>query len=260
MKPSLANEAATYEPPRCASAHAPGTAKWKISAPVCSVYPVDVTMTASVFDEVEYPESDGQPMAEGDEQGHVIRTLFGGYADLFRDDADVHVSGDLFWYPVQGNPRVCAAPDVMVIDGCLRDQNLKAYLPWQHGGLPPRLVVEVLSPSNTVVEMLDKQGFYERHGVTEYVFIDPFAFAIRAWVRSGDQFVTQLVTGPWVSPTTGVTYQFIGEEFVATGPDGRRWLRPEQEIARANSEAARAVAAETEVARLRAEIERLRQP
>ena len=218
-------------------------------------------------------------MAEGDAQGNVIRTLFSGYGDLFGDDADVHVSGDLFWYPVQGHPRICVAPDVMVIDGCLRDQNLKAYLPWQHGGLPPRLVVEVLSPSNTVVEMLDKQSFYERHGVTEYVFVDPFACAIRAWVRNGDQFVTQLVTGPWVSPTTGVTYQFIGEEFVAAGPDGRRWLRPEQEVARANTEAARAnteearanteaaranteaaraEAAEEEAHRLRAEIARLR--
>ena len=207
-----------------------------------------------------YPESDGEPMAEGDTQGDAIRLLVAGYRFLYRDQPDVHVSGDLFWYPVEGNPRVVIAPDVMVIDGCPRDIKLRTYLPWEHAGNPPRLAVEVLSPTNTVTQMLDKLAFYDRHRVSEYIFVDPFDHQVRAWLREGDALVPQLVPERWTSATTSVTLGFEDGEFVVTGPDGRRWLVPEEELARAETEAARAEAeaarAEAEAARAEAEAAR----
>ena len=210
-------------------------------------------MPAPDFDEVVYPESDGLPMAEGDVQGNVIRTLMAGYRYLYRDAPDVHVSGDMFWYPERGNNREVTAPDVMVIDGCPRDRELPSYLPWEHEGRPPRLVIEVLSPSNRPTEMIDKQAFYDRHGVEEYVYIDPFDCQVRAWVRAGGTLVTQLIPARWTSVTSGVTFGFEDGEFVAVGPEGRRWLRPEDEMARAETEAARA---ETEAARAETEAAR----
>ena len=224
-----------------------------------------MSMVSIGFDEVVYPESDGLPMAEGEEQGEVIRTLFPGYRHLYRDAEDVHVAGDMFWYPDRGNTRAVLAPDVMVIDGCRRDQNLSSYLPWDHAGNAPRLVIEVVSPSNKPTEMLDKLAFYDRHGVEEYIYIDPFERQIRAWVRGGGVLVTQLVPDSWTSVTSGVIFAFVNEAFVATGPDGRRWLRVEDELARAEAEAARAEAesaradrAEAEAAQLREELDRLR--
>ena len=208
---------------------------------------------------VHYPDSDGKPMTEGDRQGNAIRLLMTGFRWLYRFESDIHVSGDVMWYPVQGNPRISAAPDVMVIEACARDQEVGRYVAWEHGGLAPSFVIEVLSPTNTAAEMLDKLAFYERHGVGEYVLIDPFQEQIRAWVRRGGVLVTELVTGPWTSPFCSVTFSY-DEGLNVFGPDRRRWLPPEQELLRANTEAERARAeaerANTEAVRANTEAER----
>jgi hypothetical protein len=41
----------------------------------------------------------------------------GNLAALFADRPDVFVAGDLLWYPVEGRPDICRAPDVMVAIG-----------------------------------------------------------------------------------------------------------------------------------------------
>ena len=54
---------------------------------------------------VEYPSGDGKPMAENDWQ---LRAILGSVAALdlyFEDRPDVYVSGDLFIYYEEGNPR-----------------------------------------------------------------------------------------------------------------------------------------------------------
>ncbi len=52
---------------------------------------------------IEYPDSDGQPMADNTVQFRWIQTLQGGLDVLFRDDPNVFVAGDLLWYPVEGD-------------------------------------------------------------------------------------------------------------------------------------------------------------
>ena len=66
---------------------------------------------------VEYPESDGKPMADNTVQFRWIVKLQGGLDVLFRDDLKVFVAGDLLWYPVEGNNKLRMAPDVMVAFG-----------------------------------------------------------------------------------------------------------------------------------------------
>ena len=44
---------------------------------------------------VEYPSSDGKPIAENTIQYRWIVTIQGGLDALFRDDANVFVAGDL---------------------------------------------------------------------------------------------------------------------------------------------------------------------
>ena len=203
---------------------------------------------------VFYPESDGKPMTEGDQQGNAIRLLMAGFRYLYASEPNVHVSGDVMWYPVQGDPRISAAPDVMVIESCARDQNIGRYCAWEHGGQPPRFAIEVLSPSNRAAEMLDKLAFYDRHGVGEYVFIDPFHDQIRAWVRRGGTLISELVTGTWESPFTSVTFGYDDDGLHVFGPDGRRWLSPEAERAHARAEIARVAG---EAAQAKAEIARV---
>jgi hypothetical protein len=65
--------------------------------------------------QIVYPESDGQPMADNTLQFRWIVTVQGGIDALFKDDSNVFVAGDLLWYPVEGNPKICTAPDILVV-------------------------------------------------------------------------------------------------------------------------------------------------
>ena len=67
--------------------------------------------------QITYPQSDGQPMADNTKQFRWIATIENGIEALFHDDPEVFVAGDLFWYPVEGDPTTRMAPDTMVVFG-----------------------------------------------------------------------------------------------------------------------------------------------
>ena len=54
---------------------------------------------------VEYPSSDGRPMAENDWQPHAMIDALGVLDRYFEDREDVHVSGDLLVHSEEGNPK-----------------------------------------------------------------------------------------------------------------------------------------------------------
>ncbi len=83
-------------------------------------------------EEIEYPESDGKPMADNTLQYDWLTWIKGGLDFVFRDDPNVFIAGDLFWYPVQGNSRIRRAPDVMVALGRSLKGTGRTYL----GGSP----------------------------------------------------------------------------------------------------------------------------
>ncbi len=173
--------------------------------------------------EATYPESDGQPMADNTVQFRWIVTLQGGLAALFRDRADVFVAGDLLWYPVEGHPDICTAPDVMVVLGRPKEER-GAYLQWREEDIAPQVVFEVLSPSNTVTEMNRKLRFYDRHGVEEYYLYDPDSVELQGWQRvSGRLTVIEPISG-WVSPLLGIRFEIGAEELVVYRPNGQRFL------------------------------------
>jgi hypothetical protein len=72
---------------------------------------------------VIYPETDGQPIAEKTVQFEWIVAIKEGSEALFLDRRDVFVAGDLFWYPVEGDPKTRAAPEEQ-----RRAERLKAQL------------------------------------------------------------------------------------------------------------------------------------
>ena len=102
---------------------------------------------------VFYPESDGQPMAENTEQFDWIVLIKLGLEWLFVERQDVFVAGDLLWYPVEGDNKTCAAPDVMVAFG--RPKGFRgSYLQWLEDGIPPQVTFEIVSPGNTIPELM----------------------------------------------------------------------------------------------------------
>ncbi len=155
---------------------------------------------------VVYPESDGQPIAENTLQFRWIVTIKEGLEAVFRDRQDVFIAGDLFWYPVEGDPKIRVAPDVMIVFGRPK-RDRRSYLQWEEGGIAPQVIFEILSPGNRTWEMEQKLLFYERYGVQEYYVYDPEMIELSGWLREKDELRE-------ISPINGWTSQLLGIRFV----------------------------------------------
>jgi hypothetical protein len=178
-------------------------------------------------DAVVYPESDGKPMADNTLQWDWMVKIVGELRTQYTGQ-EVFVAGDLFWYPVKGEPRVVAAPDALVVFG--RPPGYRGiYKQWEEGGIAPQVVFEVLSPNNTDDEMDEKLDFYDRHGVEEYYLIDPYQEQYEGYVRRRNRLSpvpTRKLNGH-VSPRLGVRF-VIGDELKLFGPDGREFQTREE--------------------------------
>jgi Uma2 family endonuclease len=174
-------------------------------------------------DEPIYPESDGRPMAENTLQFQWIVTIEGGLDALFRDRPDVFVAGDLLWYPVEGSPKIRAAPDALVVFGRPKGHR-GSYLQWREDDIPPQVVFEVLSPGNRPAEVVEKFLFYQRYGVEEFYVYDPQTGELTGWVRANGGLEAVPEMRGWVSPRLGVRFDLEGDELRLSGPDGRRFL------------------------------------
>ena len=81
---------------------------------------------------VDYPSSDGRPMAESDFQRTPLIYAVDRLRQHFRSRRDVYVSGNLLLYYQEGNPRAVVAPDVFVVLG-VSNTDRSSYLLWTRG-------------------------------------------------------------------------------------------------------------------------------
>jgi Uma2 family endonuclease len=170
--------------------------------------------------EIVYPDCDGEPMSDNTLQWEWMVTVKGGVDALFRDDPDVFVAGDLLWYPVEGDPTIRMAPDVMVVFG--RPKGYRgSYMQWREGGIAPQVVFEILSPGNRAGKMIRKFQFYDRYGVEEYYVYNPETYEITGWLRSGAGLQEIPEMAGWVSPRLGIRFGTGVEGLKLYGPDGR---------------------------------------
>ena len=122
--------------------------------------------------DIEYPESDGQPMAETDVHRNEMSYLIGALALRYQDVPDVYVSGNLFFYFVQGDPRAVVAPDVFLVRG-VPNRERRIYKLWDEGRVPS-LIIELTSDSTQDDDIDKKKLIYQHLGVDEYFLHDPF--------------------------------------------------------------------------------------
>jgi Uma2 family endonuclease len=195
--------------------------------------------------EIIYPDSDGEPMAENTIQYQYIITIQVGLDAMYADDPDVFVAADLFWYPVEGRRDIKTAPDVMVAFGRPKGDR-GSYMQWEENGVAPQVVFEIISPGNTATEMKTKRKFYRRYGVEEYYEYDPESGSLDVWMRQGDFFRSTVIDKEWKSPRLGVTLKLEADGGLSVfAPDGRKFLRPVENVARAEQAETRAGQAET---------------
>ena len=183
-------------------------------------------MTTSVKptkDEIIYPSSDGQPMADSTIQYQWITKIQGGCDALFKDDPNVFVAGDLLWYPVEGSNTICQAPDVMIVFGVPKDAR-RSYRQWTENNIPPQVVFEIRSFSDSQTKINKKLAFYNRYGVDEYYLYDPEDAELIGWQRiEGLLEVIEPISG-WKSPRLGVRFELTDDGLELYRPDGQKFL------------------------------------
>jgi Uma2 family endonuclease len=170
-----------------------------------------------------YPDSDGKPMAENTTQYRWIVTIKGGLDIQYRDDPNVFVAGDLFWYPVEGHAEIHLAPDVLVALGRPRGER-RSYLQWMEDNVPPQVVFEILSPGNRQQEMDDKFAFFQRYGVEEYYLYDPEERRLEGWQRTGTLLTPILDLDGWISPRLEIRFDLSGPELRIFSREGRQFV------------------------------------
>ena len=169
---------------------------------------------------INYPESDGKPMADNTKQFHWITVIKQNLDWLFAQDPQVFIAGDLFWYPVEGRPNIVTAPDVLVVFGRLKGDR-GSYKQWEENNIAPQVVFEILSPSNSKTEMEKKLIFYDRYGVEEYYIYDPDYQQLEGWLRGDNNSLENIPTiFNWVSPRLGIRFEQSEQELKLYRPDG----------------------------------------
>lgn len=215
-----------------------------------------------------YPDSDGKPMADNTKQFRWIVVIQQNIDWLYANDPNVFVAGDLLWYPIEGNNRICTAPDTMVAFGRPKGDR-DSYKQWEEDNIAPQVVFEILSPGNTKTEMEKKLLFYERHGVEEYYVYDPDTFELEGWQRREGYLDLIDPMQDWVSPHLNIRFDPSGGELQLYRPDGSRFLsfaeiaqqveEAQQQIQQAQQQAQQAQQRATDAeARAEALAERLR--
>ena len=121
---------------------------------------------------IDYPSSDGKPLAENDLQARAILYAFGALRVRYSDRRrDVYVSADLLIYYEEGNRKVSVAPDVFVVFGVEAHPRMN-YKVWEEGK-GPDFVLEVASPNTWREDVERKPEVYAGLGVSEYFLFDP---------------------------------------------------------------------------------------
>ena len=123
--------------------------------------------------EIEYPTSDGRPMAETDIHREDMVDLIGTLQDRFAADPNVYVSGNLFVCYEEGDRNKHVAPDVFVVLGVPKLPLRKNYLCWVEGK-GPDVIIEVTSKSTRREDQKKKLDLYrDVLKVPEYFLFDP---------------------------------------------------------------------------------------
>ena len=121
---------------------------------------------------VEYPSSDGRPLAETERHAIATVNAWQGLKHYFAERADVYVGMDMLLYFVEGDPRQSVVPDVFVVLGAPKLPPRDNWLVWREGRVPD-FVLEITSRTTRREDEGRKRQLYRRLGVTEYWQYDP---------------------------------------------------------------------------------------
>ena len=207
------------------------------------------TPQPSVGRKVDYPTSDGKPMAETDVHRDLMVDLIQTLDAHFAADPLVYVSGNLMMFYEEGNKRKHISPDVFLVRGIakgLRDY----YLTWVEGKSPD-IAIELTSKSTQSEDVKKKMALYrDVLKIPEYFLFDPFRDYLKPPMQGyrlvdGQYEPIAMVDGRLPSLVLGLHLKRDGSQLrlVQVNGESRRLPTPREAIA---------------AARLLAEVERQR--
>lgn len=145
-------------------------------SPPLSSPPLSTFQSHHSPDDVVYPTSDGEPLAETYDH---IQVIFGLIAMLeqylqqcFHDRSPLLLANQFVYY-APNFPRLRFAPDTAVIFGVAPGAR-NNYKIWEEGAAPS-VIFEITSASTRREDQTSKKELYEKLGVEEYWLFDPMA-------------------------------------------------------------------------------------
>lgn len=212
---------------------------------------------------IHYPESDGKPMAETMKHVLVITYLLDVLMAWFKDRADMYVGGNNMIYYAEGFPKLSFAPDVYLIPGL--DKTPRHIIKLWEEKSAPSVIFEITSRATWEIDLGDKMELYAQIGVREYFVydvgheeLDPPLRGFRL-VDGKYERLRSNEDGELYSEEMNLALQEIDGTLRLVNPQTREVLKNYSENDEALREAEeRALEAEQENARLRAELEKLR--
>ncbi len=203
---------------------------------------------------IEYPDSDGQPMAESDFQFEPLSYAVESLKIHFQNRNDVYVAGNIFFYYEEGEPTEVVAPDVLVVIGAEKRKR-NSYKLWEEPKAPD-FVLEITSKSTRNKDQGAKKGLYQHLGVTEYFcydptgdYLDPPLFGYR--LEEG-RYVS--ISPKEIAPTTVVVPSTILGMDLQVADREFRFVDPRTGLILRNFAETNQQLSETEAARLRGEV------
>lgn len=207
-------------------------------------------------------------MAETDVHLDEMVDTIDALKDRYRDASDTYVAGNLFIYYQEGNPAARFAPDVFVVFGVPKKKR-RIYKLWEEKRAPA-FVLELTSRATRREDRGPKKEFCAKLGVQEYFMFDPEADYLKPPLQG-----FRLAKGRYepipADANGGLRSEALGLMLTREGmrlrlvdlATGQPLLRPDEvRLARREAQAQvaaaemRAEAAEAELARLRALLEK----
>lgn len=253
-------------------------------------------MSTIILPDVDYPTGDGKPMAETPVHRVNMTDSIAMLEDWYKERRDVYISGNMLMYYEEGNPLRHVSPDVFVVLG-IPQRDRDCYKTWEEPKSTLDLVIEFTSKSTRREDQKSKHELYRTVlGVREYCLFDPYAEYLRPSMQlyrltDGEYVRVEAIEGRLPSQVLDLHIDRNGRFLRLWNPVTGLWLptreetaqrerqtaererqtaererqsaieagrRAEQAQQRADAERTRADEAQAVIARLQAELEKLK--
>lgn len=218
--------------------------------------------TSVIYDGVYYPEEREDDMGETSVHIKLLANLLSILKLYFKNRQDVFLSGNMNLYFEKGNSRRWFAPDLLVAFG-VPNVERSSYLLFRERVFP-QVIFEIASEKTWRNDVDEKLRTYEQYGAEEYYVLDPeYAYLpapLMAFRRENDKLSpVQISDNKIFSPRLGLEIVWAENDFRLFNPQTKKFLSTlEESEAEKNIFESRAITAEAEIERLKAELDRLK--